>query len=270
MFTNGKHRKLRAEVFKHYTFLILSRDVFSLLIALRNWADDDGNVDLDMAAFSKKCPLMLPQPSPDTMDSWIEVLVEAGHLHPYIVEGHRYASIDGFNDEAAPLFSSKPHPKEATKWRNPTPEETNDVPEQAIQAKQPAKRIRIRRATDDDGSERNARKRHLIPQGRSRVADPQRPAVPETPQKVVEAPKKRLPRTTTPKALKIAQRSNESRLRASPSIDDGLSKFVSLQLPILMKMFNEGELTKQQYQRVRNLQLESHYKDSSPPLYLLR
>lgn len=128
MFRNGKQRVVRAEVFKHLHFLELSSDVFRLLLALRNWSDDDGNVDLDMVDFSKKCPLMFPQPSPETLNSWIEVLVEAGHLHVYEISGHAYASIDGFDDETAPLYANKPrNKKDVADWRNPVPEEADNA-----------------------------------------------------------------------------------------------------------------------------------------------
>jgi hypothetical protein len=126
MFAYGKQRNLRSEVFKQYNFLVLPSDVFRLLIALRDWADDAGNVDLDMCEFSKRCPLMVPKPSPEQLDEWVGELVEAGFLHPYVVDGKRYASIDGFTDDSAPLYANKPHPKSASDWRNPSSNESED------------------------------------------------------------------------------------------------------------------------------------------------
>lgn len=127
MFYEGKHRYLRSEVYKQGKFNDLPDITLLLLIALRSWADDDGNVDLTLEEFVKKADRWRKTPIDLLYESAGE-LIQEGHLHAYIVEDRYYASIEGFNDIAAPLYSPKPRSeKDKTKWRNPTPEEGEPV-----------------------------------------------------------------------------------------------------------------------------------------------
>jgi len=129
MFKQGKHRYLRSDIFKMYRFMALPSDTFRVLLSLRSYADDVGNVDLTMNEFVAVCPLMIPPPSPDWLDERVEELIDAGLLHAYMAKGRRYASIDGFNDPAAPLYSPGPRSKkDETKWRNPTPDQADKEP----------------------------------------------------------------------------------------------------------------------------------------------
>jgi hypothetical protein len=127
MFKHGKKRTVRNEVFTGLVFARLSFEARWFLLALLSHADDDGNVDLDMKAFSKLVALSWEPTSIATMDSWIEELTAQGLLLPYTVDGCAYAAIEGWTDEGAPLYQYTA-PKSRGNWRNPTPDQADKEP----------------------------------------------------------------------------------------------------------------------------------------------
>lgn len=115
----GKQRVVRPELYRLPRYTSLSHVAFRLLVGGMDFADDMGNLD----CHSELLAAALRMDQTDVVLG-LKELFGTGILRRYVVGGHEYGAIEGWNIKGHALFQTTHH-KHRSAWRNPTPEDSD-------------------------------------------------------------------------------------------------------------------------------------------------